>query len=238
MRKPLQQLIMFARFPRLGRVKTRMTSSNHSSPPLQPHQSLELYRAFLADLIPRFCNQSDFDFLILLGGAAEGEKQEFEHTYQLSTQQVQLMPQHSNNLGVLMEWAFTESFGQGYQKAIVIGSDAPQLVSDDIRAAFSELQKNDVVLGPDHGGGMYLVGYSGAWGLMQQGIAWSQGTDCQALLSRCFDSGRTVTLLEQQMDLDTVNDLQQWYKAFAHHSKNDPFSENYSSTFQTLEELL
>ena len=39
----MRRLLLFAKRPRAGRVKTRLV------PPLDPAQALELYRAFLAD---------------------------------------------------------------------------------------------------------------------------------------------------------------------------------------------
>nr|WP_276169193.1 TIGR04282 family arsenosugar biosynthesis glycosyltransferase [Zobellia alginiliquefaciens] len=66
--------------------------------------------------------------------------------------------QQGNDLGIRMAKAFQDGFASGYERIIVIGSDMFDLDQKDIQNAFSELKKNDFVIGPAEDGGYYLLG--------------------------------------------------------------------------------
>lgn len=234
MKKTNQQLIIFVRYPHLGTVKSRMTYPDYSPSPLQAYQALELYRSFLKDVIPRFCHQSHFDCLIMLGGANDNDKQQFLKTFDLPDYQAEFMPDHTSDLGELMELCFEKSL-QTYQRAVIIGSDAPQLTVFQIQEAFESLNNYDVVIGPDHGGGMYLIGYASPWGLMKEGIVWGKGTDCQAMVERIHTHQKALKLLPIEIDLDTTTDLQLWYKAYGKRISTLPISDRSHHTFQYIQ---
>ena len=209
--KPTNLLILFARYPKLGRVKTRMTQPEFSCRPLPPEKVLALYEAFLADLIPRFQNETNFDLLVRLGQAQPHEMAHFQQKFSLMESQLAAMPA-AQDLGVLMEECFAQGFQAGYQRIVLIGSDAPQLSKERLAQAFQALDAVAVVIGPDTGGGMYLVGYRQPWGLMKEGIAWSQGTDCAEVVWRCEAQGKACRLLAKELDLDTSEDVQAWHR--------------------------
>jgi glycosyltransferase A (GT-A) superfamily protein (DUF2064 family) len=54
--------------------------------------------------------------------------------------------------------AFATVFAQGYDQVIAIGNDCPELKPQDILAAVNLLENQEVVLGPDKAGGIYLLG--------------------------------------------------------------------------------
>lgn len=56
--------------------------------------------------------------------------------------------------------AFSQVFSQGFDRVIAIGNDCPELTVDLIRRAQFQLQSADMVLGPSHDGGVYLMGLS------------------------------------------------------------------------------
>jgi uncharacterized protein len=66
--------------------------------------------------------------------------------------------QRGNDLGQRMQEAFQQGFNDGYQKVVIIGSDLYDLETHDIEAAFQALDGHDVVIGPAHDGGYYLLG--------------------------------------------------------------------------------
>ena len=51
-------------------------------------------------------------------------------------------------------------FLKGYNNVIVVGNDCPQLNVASITSAADSLKTHDVVLGPSHNGGVYLIGMS------------------------------------------------------------------------------
>ena len=204
-------LIMFARFPRSGTVKTRMSKREHSSRPLSPEATLALYRAFLADWIPRLKRGGGFDLRIMLGGASGEELEEFRQHFSLHPSQLKQMPETPGDLGALMEHCFEQSFREGYARIALIGSDAPQIPLARIRQVFEFLKKAPIVIGPDKGGGMYLIAYSRPLGIMKEGIVWGRGLDLQAIIQRCERQALACRLLPVEIDLDTSDDLIAWY---------------------------
>jgi len=94
----------------------------------------------------------------------------------------------------------------GYEEIIVVGGDCPELSEEDISRAVAKLSEVDVVLGPDHRGGTYLIGFHAADRRLIELVVWQRNTDCRQLQS--LYAGRPVFLLSPKIDLDTWSDLQ------------------------------
>ena len=116
-----------------------------------------------------------------------------------------------------MSNCFDEYSSKGFKKMVLIGSDAPQLSISRIKEAFNVLDHSEIVVGPDHGGGMYLIGTQKPQNVLLKGIPWSKGKDFEILKKRCQKYNKKFLLLSQEIDIDTTNDLQLWSKK---HSAN------------------
>ena len=112
-----------------------------------------------------------------------------------------------------MEYCFTASTEAGFVRTILIGSDLPQLTPERVQCAFEALRKYPVVIGPDAGGGLYLIGYQKPLGILASGIEWSQGTDCETLQAKCRERKIEYHLLPVEQDFDTTDDVQKWHQA-------------------------
>jgi glycosyltransferase A (GT-A) superfamily protein (DUF2064 family) len=93
----------------------------------------------------------------------------------------------------------------GYGEIVAIGRDCPTLRTDDIVQAFEHLREKQLVLGPDHRGGCYLIAFRLRNRALLQGIRWKKNTDCAQLRARCDEEG--VFLLPVKHDLDSWADL-------------------------------
>lgn len=93
----------------------------------------------------------------------------------------------------------------GYDAIVVVGRDCPELKTEDINQAFSLLASQRLVLGPDHRGGCYLIGFHANDRLLLRGVRWQQDTDCLELQKR-FGHEATA-LLSVKQDLDTLADV-------------------------------
>lgn len=113
--------------------------------------------------------------------------------------------QQGHNFGERLENAVARLQALGYSRIVIIGRDCPDLTMEDIRRAFRRLHSNQLVLGPDHRGGCYLIGLQAALADRLQGIHWQQNKDLNQLRQR-FAHGN-VFLLPVKQDLDTLNDL-------------------------------
>jgi rSAM/selenodomain-associated transferase 1 len=114
--------------------------------------------------------------------------------------------QKGEDLGARMLQAFQEAFSVGYSEAVLIGSDLYDLTSDDLREAFGQLNRHEVVLGPAGDGGYYLIGMKKAIPGLFQGKQW--GT--QTVLKETLQNLKEVDtfLLPVRNDVDRYEDIQ------------------------------
>jgi glycosyltransferase A (GT-A) superfamily protein (DUF2064 family) len=68
--------------------------------------------------------------------------------------------QEGTRFGEKLSHAVQAVFNEGYEKVIIVGNDTPGLTIKDIQQAAASLENNELVLGPDHRGGAYLIGIS------------------------------------------------------------------------------
>jgi hypothetical protein len=88
-----------------------------------------------------------------------------------------------------------------------VGTDAPLVARETVLEAFRGLAKHDLVLGPAHDGGYYLLAVDRPRPELFQGIAWSTGAVLAATVERAGTLGLAVQLIEPLRDIDTFEDL-------------------------------
>jgi hypothetical protein len=93
----------------------------------------------------------------------------------------------------------------GYEEVVAVGRDCPGLNARDIEQAFAQLASKKLVLGPDHRGGCYLIGFRATDRGLLRGVRWKRNTDCAQLLRRA--GAAEVFLLPVKHDLDSWTDL-------------------------------
>jgi rSAM/selenodomain-associated transferase 1 len=115
--------------------------------------------------------------------------------------------QQGEGLGERMLHAFTLSFANGAERAIVVGSDCPELTSSLINAAFNALDGHDAVIGPADDGGYYLLGMKRPVPDFFEGKQWSTATVLADTLADAQRLGLKVQLMPMLSDLDNEVDL-------------------------------
>jgi glycosyltransferase A (GT-A) superfamily protein (DUF2064 family) len=120
-------------------------------------------------------------------------------------QDVLLHKQRGNSFGERLENAVDDLAREGYDRIVIVGRDCPQLSVGDVTTAIEQLDTKQLILGPDHRGGCYLIAFHTADRARLRGILWQQNTDAAELLGR-FDD-RNVALLETKFDLDGIEDV-------------------------------
>ncbi|OON70217.1 TIGR04282 family arsenosugar biosynthesis glycosyltransferase [Hymenobacter sp. CRA2] len=193
----MEHLLIFARYPELGKVKTRLAAG------LGPDAALAAYRQLLfhtqATVMPLPTGRTLWLAATPPLGAAP-----------LWPGVPQRVQPATPDLGQRMEHAFEEAFDAGALRVVIIGTDCPQLSTDLLTEAFQLLHTHDVVLGPAHDGGYYLLGLSQPRAELFSGIKWSTATvlrDTRAIAER---AGLSVALLPMLQDVDTAEDWQAW----------------------------
>lgn len=119
--------------------------------------------------------------------------------------------QRGNTFGEKLYHAFADLFALGYQQVIAIGNDCPQLKPTDILEAAHTLQEQEVVLGPDLKGGVYLLGLTrhafqecSSFNTIRWQTAWVV-TDMAALFKQ--DTAK-ITILGTYQDINNAKDFQ------------------------------
>lgn len=188
-------LIVFAREPVLGKVKTRLQKD------LPASTVLRLYKSFLGDVLRTAAGVTCSRRVIFYTGARSIPfLRRFKRDFSFSRQR-------GKDLGERMHRAFLQSQKRGSKKTVIIGTDVPDLQGKDIREALAKLETHDVVLGPCRDGGYYLIGLKKPDKRLFFGIPWSTDKVLQETLKRTQRLGKKICLLKQRNDIDTYADL-------------------------------
>ena len=193
-------LIMFVKYPEPGQVKSRLAAALGNREAALIYKSLT-ERLFCA--VTPLYKAAGYDMAIAYAPADAGED--------IRTwlgPGMQLMPQSGETLGERMRNAFSEGFGRGYTKIIIIGSDCPAVTSDLINEALHRLDRHDAVIGPATDGGYYLIGLRRSVPELFAGIDWSTEQVLDQTIERCNTVHLTHVLLPELRDIDRMEDLE------------------------------
>ena len=190
--KPSDHLLIFIRNPQLGRVKTRLARTVGDAEALRIyHVLLEKTRAAALGVeAERQLLYSDF----------------IDKNDAWPNDRFHKMTQSAGDLGIRMEQAFRNTFAAGARKALIIGSDCPQLDGAMLRTAFERLDESDFVLGPAPDGGYYLLGMKVLDHAVFRDIEWSTDSVQAHTLEKIRAAGKTCSLLPELTDVDTEAD--------------------------------
>ncbi len=185
-------LIVFVKNPERGKVKTRLASVSGDDAALRIyHFLLEKTRsAALGVECSRLLCYSEH-----VPAADEWPSAAFLKAVQ-----------SPGDLGQRMASAFHQAFHSGAQKAIIIGSDCPELDSGLIRYAFDALDNTDFVMGPARDGGYYLLGMKQCTPEIFEGIIWSTASVAEDTLRLVRSFGKDYTQLPVLSDIDEYED--------------------------------
>ena len=204
---PPQRLLVFARLPELGRVKTRLAAD------LGAERALAIYEAMLRDVIASIgpsTPETEIEFLWPPTPGANGA------ALRRAFAQHAVAMQTGETLGDRLAMAFSERFFfHRTQKIVAIGVDDPLLPREIIEHAFALLDSCEYVIGPAADGGYYLLGCRALSfePSVFQDIAWGTPTVLRTTISRIAATGRTMALLPQRFDVDTAEDLERYARA-------------------------
>jgi len=194
------RLIIFARYPEPGKVKTRLI------PALGEEGAALLYRDLaertlqtglqLAEerevaLQVSFCGGDIADMEAWLGSDPE-------YTCQVE-----------GDLGKRMAKAFQEAFAGKVDRVVMVGTDCPDLSEKVLQQAFNALNTVDMVVGPAEDGGYYLIGLSSEASELFRGVSWGTETVFQQTMAIAEQAGLSCFLLSTLADVDRPEDLVQ-----------------------------
>lgn len=192
-------LIIFAKEPSPGRVKTRLC------PPLSFQAAARLYGRFLEDVLEEMARLPNIS--LALAYTPESARPFFQT---LAPPGLYLVAQTGENLGERLRQAFDWGFATGAGTVLIRNSDSPDLPGSVVKEAQDALERGParVALGPCPDGGYYLVGLKNPQPQLFQDITWSSPTVLAETLTQAHKLNLAVHLLPPWPDIDTFDDLQ------------------------------
>ncbi len=186
-------LIIFVRQPQLGKVKTRLAATMGDA------KALKVYELLLAHTYQLAATMDMPVYVYYADGIAENDLWQGPNFHKKQ--------QQGDDLGLRMSNAFTETFAQGHQQVIIIGSDCYALTAAIVTDAFTALAQSDAVIGPATDGGYYLLGLNQPMPQLFEGIAWSTDMVAAATMGKLYELGHSVTMLQALTDVDEEKDI-------------------------------
>ncbi|MEZ6092090.1 MAG: TIGR04282 family arsenosugar biosynthesis glycosyltransferase, partial [Pirellulaceae bacterium] len=191
-------LLIFARLPKPGTNKTRLI------PALGGDKATLVYRSLLNRTLDEArrsaATASCVATICFTGGSTAEAMDEFGDAFTL-------VEQTGESLGDRLKHATTSAFVDGAKRVVVIGTDCPSLTADDLKAAFQQLERHDLVIGPAFDGGYYLIGLAGKHSSLFDGIDWSTPIVFQQTTAKAQALNLKTHSLRQLGDIDYPEDL-------------------------------
>ena len=193
--KSRQALILFAKPPVPGRVKTRLTEL------LSDGEAARLYEAFLRDAIDRYSTlEADVHLYVSppLEAWPEG----------LRGGDFLLCQQEGEGLGQRMKHAFQRTIAAGYRRVVITGTDHPTLPLSYLRQAFQALHKTpSLCIGPSDDGGYYLLGMTTTHAHLFEEMSYSHPEVFEEALQKASATQSRLTVLPLWYDVDAPAEL-------------------------------
>ncbi|MFM1989606.1 MAG: Phosphoenolpyruvate guanylyltransferase [Pseudomonadota bacterium] len=198
------RLIVFAKLPVPGRVKTRLAATVGEAAALDAHR--RLFAATLALARDGAVGRRELRYDDCGRPPDAPTRAALEA---LADAGWSVGPQRGADLGARMREALEDALAAG-DRAVLIGCDCPVLRPDDLAAAFAALDAHDAVLAPAEDGGYALVGLARPLPGLFDGIDWGTGTVLEATRGRLAAAGARWHELRTVWDVDVEADLARW----------------------------
>lgn len=203
MRHPAARILIFAKAPAAGRVKTRLI------PALGPQGAAELHARLLGEVVARLSAARIAPIELWCDpDPAAVPFARLARAYGLTCHR-----QQGADLGERMRRAAAEALGRG-APVLLVGTDCPPLDGAYVASALAAMAGQDAVLGPAEDGGYVLLGLRRAAPELFADLPW--GTEQVAAITRERMQGLGWRWAEQPAlwDLDRPADLPR-YAAFS-----------------------
>jgi rSAM/selenodomain-associated transferase 1 len=188
-------LVVMAKAPRLGMVKTRLAQS------LTVEAVTELYRCLLDDTMTLARSLGPVDVAIMCPAS------DVEELTRLVGGVVGVVAQKGEGLAAGLTSVFAYFAAPGRQRVVAFNSDSPHLPTWVLASAFEALTGHDMVVGPTHDGGYYLVGAKASHPDLFDGDGMGTESALEALLARARGLQLSVGFTDPFYDIDVESDL-------------------------------
>src|SRR5215472_66339 len=188
-------LVIMAKAPRPGAVKTRLI------PSLSADAVTDFYRCLLEDTLELARSLGDVEIAIMCPDSDVSEMA------QMAGNQVSVVAQKGEGLAAGLTSVFVH-FSEGQQRpTVAFNSDSPHLPGSVLEGAFETLAAHDLVVGPTHDGGYYLVGAKTSHPTLFANDGMSTGSALERLLASARALNLSVGFADHFYDIDVADDL-------------------------------
>ncbi len=188
-------LVIMAKAPRPGTVKTRLT------PSLSPEAVTAFYCCLLDDTLALARSLCNVEVAIMCPDSDVNE------LAQLAGSEVSVVAQKGEGLAAGLTSVFAHFVEGRQRRTIAFNSDSPHLPRSVLEDAFETLTAHDVVVGPTHDGGFYLVGAKTSHPTLFANDGMGTNTALERLLSRARTLELSVGFADPFYDIDIADDL-------------------------------
>ncbi|MBD3246232.1 MAG: DUF2064 domain-containing protein [Candidatus Omnitrophica bacterium] len=200
-RSPDRAVIVFARRPVPGKVKTRLAAG------IGVRSAAEIYRRiaeYVCAQVRTVGNTRRYLF--------SASREDLGAMRRWVGNKFFFAVQSGNDLGERMEDAARIVFAHGVKKVLIVGTDTPGLSVSLFQDAFRLLEEFDTVLGPSEDGGYYLLGMKTFSPQLFARINWSTSEVLAQTLRQARACGFSTAMLPRLRDIDRKEDWVQWQK--------------------------
>ena len=188
-------LVIMAKAPKPGMVKTRLTESLPSA------AVTALYRCLLEDTVALAKSLTGVEVAMM---CPEADRRELADLY---GNRVPVVAQKGAGLAAGLVSVFRYFTAGGRQQVIAFNSDSPHLEPRVLESAFEILATHDVVVGPTHDGGYYLVGAKAAHPTLFENDGMGTKSALERLLARTKALNLSTGFTAPFYDIDVASDL-------------------------------
>jgi len=188
------QVIVIAKEPVPGRVKTRLT------PPCTPEEAASLAAAALADTLAAAAAAPVTRHVLALAGAAGA----------WLPAAFDVVAQRGGGLDERLAAAFADTHASLPLPMVLIGMDTPQVTAGLLAEAAQSLVcgEADAVFGPAADGGFWLLGLRRPDRSLLAGVPMSRPDTGRHQLDRLTSAGLRVAMMPELTDVDTIREAE------------------------------
>ncbi|MBC7789999.1 MAG: TIGR04282 family arsenosugar biosynthesis glycosyltransferase [Anaerolineae bacterium] len=192
-------VVVFARAPDLGNVKTRLAAK------VGEREALAIYMLLAENTVRAVASLPECDRVIAYTPSDAGVR-----TRDWLGAGFSYEAQCDGDLGARMAHAFDRRFEENAERVLLVGTDAPEIDGRMLEEGLSALSDHDVVFGPALDGGYYAIGLRAPQPALFENVSWSQADTLARSIAAARGAGLSVHLLRRLSDIDTAEDWRNW----------------------------
>ncbi|MFH1404151.1 MAG: TIGR04282 family arsenosugar biosynthesis glycosyltransferase [Candidatus Altiarchaeota archaeon] len=186
------EVVVFTKVPERGYVKKKLQVK------LPAYLVEEIYIAFLVDTLEKLGDYHPY--------VAYYPARKLNLIWDILGERKYIV-QRGNDFRERILNMFSDFYRMGVKDMLMVGCDTPSLRKEHIDNAFKMMESNDLVMGPSHDGGFYLLGGSGVSSELFDDVVWKSPNVLERVNENAEKLGLKTALLPQLRDVDNPEDL-------------------------------